>query len=71
MRACLETLALHRRYGTLRLTLACRRALSYSSHSYIRIRNILAQGLEQESQPELEPALVPVHENLRGAAYFN
>lgn len=70
-RACLGILSLHRRYGTLPLTLACRRALSYGSHSYTRIRNILAQGLEQESQPELEPALVPVHDNLRGAAYFN
>jgi transposase len=70
-RACLGILSLHRRYGTLRLTLACRRALSYGSHSYTRIRNILAQGLEQENQPDLEPALVPVHENLRGATYYS
>jgi hypothetical protein len=44
--------------------------LRYDSHSYTRIRNILAQGLEQDSQPELE-AVPPVHENLRGAEYFN
>ena len=72
-RACLGILSLHKRYGSVRLNQACRRALSYGSHSCTRIRNILAQGLEQESQPDLGLAapLVPAHENLRGAAYFN
>lgn len=72
-RACLGILSLHKRYGSLRLNQACRRALSYGSHSGSRIRNILAQGLEQESQPDLglTAAPVPVHENLRGATYFN
>jgi transposase len=72
-RACLGILSLHKRYGSLRLNQACRRALSYGSHSCTRIRNILAQGLEQESQPDLglTAPLVAAHENVRGAAYYN
>ena len=72
-RVCLGILSLHKRYGSQRLCAACRRALSYNSHSYTKIRNILAQGLEQESQPQLElgSPIPAVHENLRGAQYFN
>jgi hypothetical protein len=72
-RACLGILSLHKTYGSLRLIQACRRALDYGTHSLSRIRNILAQGLEQDSQPGLDLAepLVMIHENLRGSAYFN
>ena len=73
-RACLGILSLSKRYGSLRLNQACRRVLSYGSCSGTKIRNILAQGLEQDSQPGLQlvvAPLVPEHENLRGPAYFN
>jgi len=72
-RACLGILSLSKRYGSPRLNQACRRVLSYGSFSGTKIRNILAQGLEQEGQPDLGlPApLVTEHENLRGPAYFN
>ena len=72
-RVCLGILSLSKRHGSLRLNQACRRALQYGSHSFSRIRNILAQGLEQEAQPDLglNAPRVPVHENLRGSAYFN
>ncbi|MBE3064258.1 MAG: hypothetical protein IMZ69_04495 [Spirochaetes bacterium] len=52
---------------------ACARALRFGTHSYTRIKNILAQGLEEESQPQLELAVspLPVHENLRGSDYYN
>jgi transposase len=73
-RACLAVLSLSRRFGSMRLNQACRRALSLGSHSGRRIAAILAQGQEQDSQPglDLDPApLVASHENLRGAAYFN
>jgi len=73
-RACQGILSLYKRYGSLRLNQACRRVLSYGSCSGTKIRNILAQGLEQDSQPGLDlvvAPLVPEHENLRGSAYFN
>jgi transposase len=72
-RVCLGILSLAKHYGSLRLVRACRLALRYDTHSYSRIRNILAQGLEEDSQPELELAAATPseHENLRGAGYFN
>ena len=72
-RVCLGILNLAKPHGAEKLNKACRRALSFGTYSYTRIRNILAQGLEQERQPQLEllsPRL-PEHENLRGREYFN
>jgi hypothetical protein len=72
-KVCLGILNLQKRHGTVRLNKACARALRFGTHSYTRIKNILAQGLEEEGQPRLEltvPAL-PAHENLRGSDYYN
>ena len=70
---CLGILNLQRNYGAEKLNKACRRALSFGTYSYTRIKNILAQGLEQERQPQLDlrTAYLPEHENLRGSGYFN
>jgi transposase len=72
-RVCLGILSLHKRYGSQRLSRACRTALRYDSNSYSRIRNILAQGLEEESQPQLDLStpLPSTHENVRGPEYFS
>jgi transposase len=73
-RACLGILGLSKRYGSLRLNHACRRALSFGTISGTRIAAILAQGLEQDNQPGLDLVVGPLvteHENLRGATYFN
>jgi hypothetical protein len=55
------------------LNKACARALRFGTYSYTRIRNILAQGLEEEGQPQLQLAVaaLPEHENLRGSDYYN
>jgi hypothetical protein len=72
-RSCLGILNLKRKYGPERLNKACRRALNFGAYSYTRVANILAQGLEEERQPQLElkPAPLPEHENVRGSNYFN
>ena len=72
-RVCLGILNLQRPHGAVRLNKACARALRFGTHSYTRIKNILAQGLEEEGQPQLELALspLPAHENLRGSTYYN
>lgn len=72
-KVCLGILNLQRPHGTVRLNKACARALRFGTHSYTRIRNILAQGLEEEGQPQLELAVpaLPEHENLRGSDYYN
>jgi transposase len=70
---CMGILNLEKKYGASRLNKACRRALSFQMCSYRRISNILKQGLEEDSQPQLEVHVQPpaVHENLRGSGYYN
>jgi hypothetical protein len=65
-------LNLHKEYGPRRLDKACRRAIAFGAYSYRRVSNILAQGLEEELQPQLAlNSALPQHENLRGKEYFN
>ena len=70
---CMGVLNLEKKYGARRLNRACKRALSFGMYSCRRIENILKQGLEEESQPELglEPERLPAHENVRGSGYYN
>ena len=71
-RACLGVLRLGKRYGSERLEAACARAAHLGAPRYRTVQNILATGLE--SLPLDEPAapapLIPLHPNLRGAAYY-
>ena len=70
-RACLGLMSLARRHGDERLSLACTRALSIGSISYTSVKSILAEGLDRLPLPgETATLPPPVHENLRGAAYF-
>lgn len=71
-KVCMGILNLAKGYDPLRLNKACRRALSFNLYSYKRIKNILDQGLEEESPPELGLAehKIPVHENIRGNQYY-
>jgi len=71
-KVCLGILNLHKEYGPRRLDKACRRAIAFGAYSYRRVSNILAQGLEEELQPQLAlNSALPQHENLRGKDYFN
>jgi len=70
---CMGILNLEKKYGATRLNKACKRALSFGMCSYRRIHNILKQGLEEDSQPQLELHTQPLraHENVRGSDYYN
>ena len=70
---CMGVLNLEKKYGARRLNSACKRALSFGMYSYRRIENILKRGLDEDSQtePGLENAPLPVHENVRGSDYYN
>jgi len=68
--SCMGILNLEKKYGVRRLNSACRRALSFGTYSCRRIGNILKQGLEEETQPDLDLKL-PEHENVRGSGYFH
>ena len=71
-RSCLGLLRLGRRHGEARLEAACARALAVGARSYRHVDSILKHGLER--LPLAEPAAssrpAPVHEHLRGSAYY-
>ena len=70
-RSCMGILSLAKRHGSERLNKACRKALHVGTQSYTRIKNILALGLEDETQPRLDLGALPAHENVRGSGYYN
>jgi transposase len=72
-RACLGLLRLGQRYGPERLDAACARAMQLGAPRYRTVQNILATRLEH--LPLEEPAsgsvpVMPIHANVRGAAYY-
>ena len=70
-RSCMGILNLAKTHGSSRLNAACRRALEIGTTSYKRVKNILALNLEQEQSPRLDLGPLPMHENVRGGAYYN
>jgi transposase len=72
-RSCFGLLSLAKRYTQERLEAACRRALLIGTERYSSVRTILQRDLDSQPLPEAEteaaPTL-PVHENVRGAAYY-
>jgi hypothetical protein len=72
-RACLGLLRLGKRYGAERLEAASARATQLGAPRYRTVHNILAAGLDQIPLNGAETAsscVIPVHPNLRGAAYY-
>jgi len=72
-RSCLGLLSLAKRYTPERLETACQRALALGALRQSSVRSILENGLDREPMPEPEieaAATLPVHENVRGAAYY-
>ena len=70
-RPCLGMIRLSKRYGAERLERACARALKLNIASYRRIENMLRTGRDQVPVMEADtPVVVPVHDNLRGAGYY-
>jgi len=72
-RATLGIMRLAKDYGTPRLEAACRRALALDSCNYKSVASILKTKLDQQPlppRPAPPPPVVPAHDNLRGAAYY-
>ncbi len=72
-RSCLGLLSLAKRYTPARLETACQHALALGALRQSSVRSILENGLDSQPLPEPEPeaaATLPVHENVRGAAYY-
>ena len=71
-RSCLGILRLAKRYGLPRLEAACARAGAVEARSYRHVDSILKHGLDRLATPAPSPQLTrtPVHEHLRGRAYY-
>ncbi|HLE80376.1 MAG TPA: IS21 family transposase [Dehalococcoidia bacterium] len=72
-RSCLGILRLERRYGRERLEAACARALAVQARSYRDVDAILKHGLDRLPPLVAQGAVASaplVHENVRGAAYY-
>lgn len=74
-RSCLGLLRLSKQHGPERLERACLRAERLSAFSYKTVKNILTSGLDrlelQEKDTGGGAGLLPAHENIRGAAYYD
>ena len=70
-RACLGLLSLAKPYPAQRMESAAQRALLLGSFSYSSMKSILEKGLDQRPYV-VSPKQAPIlHENLRGASYYN
>ena len=70
-RTCLGILGLAKRYTKQRLEAACQRASGANIHSYKGIRNILDNKLDTLPNDPPSDAPTPMHQNIRGQAYFH
>ncbi len=71
-KSCQGILSFAKRLGVDRLINACNRASDYGLYHYKIIEKILFKGLDKFNPDlEQEPSSMPVHENIRGGAYYN
>lgn len=69
-RAALGLLRLARVLGEDRLLNACKKAISLGSPTYKSVKSILETGQDKCLSTTAEEQKLPVHENIRGAAYY-
>ncbi|MFQ5601553.1 MAG: IS21 family transposase [Candidatus Krumholzibacteriia bacterium] len=70
-RSCLGILRLEKKYGADRLEAACARAFTAGARSYRHVDSILKNGLDSMPLPDRSRPSPPiVHENIRGAQYY-
>jgi transposase len=69
-RSCAGILGFAKKKGKDRLINACRRGLYYQSFGYNIIKNILEKGLDGQPLEEDSQKKLPLHDNIRGADYY-
>lgn len=70
-RSCLGILRLSKTHGEERLEAACARALTCGARSYKSVKSILERHLDTAPVPQGAPTPMPIHDNVRGAAYYS
>jgi len=68
-KACHGMILLQKKYGSLRLEAACKRALTGVRTNYTMIRTILEKGLDKQAEL-FELSSIPHHENIRGPEQY-
>jgi len=70
-RSCLGIIRLGKAAGAVRLEAACKRALHFGTCSYVSIKSILQNHLENQAVEQPLTLQSPSHDNLRGSPYYN
>jgi transposase len=75
-RACLGLLSLAKKYSKARLETACAIAVANNAMTQKSVRNILATKLDlaqstTSTKPKRDEKQLPLHENVRGSAYYH
>ena len=68
--ACLGVMALRQHYDDARIEAACARAMRVNAFSYQSVKAILKNGLDAQRLEEPTNLALPLHENIRGAKYY-
>jgi len=70
-RGCLGLLSLSKRYGAVRLEVACGIAIDLNAIYYRHVREILANGRDRVEQAAVTTWVSPEHDNVRGPGYYH
>jgi transposase len=70
-KSCAGILSYAKKVGYQRLNQACRRADEFGSYSYRTVKNILTGNFDTLSNEGANQFQLPLHENIRGAEYYN
>jgi transposase len=70
-RSCLGLLSLSKKYGRVRLEAACALALTLPAQRYRDVREILLNHRERITPSAQTDWISPVHQNVRGPAYYH
>ena len=72
-KSCRGILRLGKQYSEKRLEQACMRALRYKKYSFRTIESILLRKLDliEEPDPPTQQLTLPLHQNIRGADYYD
>lgn len=73
VRSCQGIISLAKHHDAARLEAACAKALALRSYSSRFVRNVLQHGLDRvdDAASEKVAAVVPHHDNVRGAGYYH
>jgi len=67
-RMCIGIINLAKKYSSPRVDNACLKAIEYRLYSYKAVKNILDEELDKIE--DTENSILPLHNNIRGAAYY-